>query len=342
MLFKDIKLAIVSLSLMAFSCSALAVNMNPRTCSAINLPLHQNSLPTGGSGGTGHEIATPPGGMGGTGNTVPPGGIGGTGIEANAETGGMGGTGNTVPPGGIGGTGIEANAETGGMGGTGNTIPPGGSGGSGIQANTETGGMGGTGNRPMTPPGGTGGTGVTMAGVVSKSHGDVAVLLGTTQKQALSDGDEICVGDKIVVGNSGQTKIEFTDGALLHVLKNSEVTIDDYLFAKSSPQDSRSTITLFTGDIRSVSGAISKVNPSQYAIKTPVATVRVIGTDFLVTHLPENDKATLQGTYVKVLSGEVSVISLLNSILLRAGESSHVLFNGIQSIINSGGTCSIP
>lgn len=302
----DIKLAIVTSCLMLFTATTLAANSGARTCAAISTSQQDSILPSGGSGGTGHTT-TLPGGVGGTGNTPP------------------------IPPGGIGGTGIEASRENGGIGGT------------GIEASAESGGIGGTGNTPIVPPGGIGGTGITMAGLLSKASGDVAVMVGNTHKQLLAAGDEICVGDKVIVGNNSQAKITFSDGAILHVLKNSEIRIDDYAYVKTSPQESHSSISLIKGDIRSISGAISKINPAQYAVKTPIATINVVGTDFLVTHLPDNSQGTLKGTYVKVLSGAVNVTSPISKILLRAGESAHVLLSGIQSIINStGGTCTIP
>lgn len=314
MRFRDIKLAIAIISLLIYSGGTYANNTVPRTCSAGNVNLYQHTLPTGGSGGTGHDPDTPPGGIGGTGNTIPPGGIGGNGIEAASKAGGIGGTGNTIPPGGIGGNGIEAAAETGGIGGTGNTTP--------------------------IPPGGIGGTGITTAGIVSKISGKITVFVDSGAQLALSEGDEVCAGDRIVIAQNGAAKITFTDGALLHVLQSTEIKIDDYHYADASPKQSRSIVSLLKGDIRSVSGKISKINPEHYAIKTPIATIRVIGTDFLVTHLPENNEGKLTGTYAKVISGEVSVSSKLGSTILGAGDSSHVLLNGVLSVIkSSGGMC---
>ena len=308
------KSAVIIASIVTCSNVALAADLTPRTCNSISLSTHHGSLPAGGSGGTGHELIAPSDGIGGTGNTLPPGGIGGNGVEAANQSGGIGGTSNTLPPGGIGGTGIEAANELGGIGGTGNT--------------------------PIIPPGGIGGTGITVAGSINKIQGKVLVSTSGSDARVLADGDEICVGDKVVLADSSKAKITFTDGATLHVLHNSEISIDDYHYAANSKAQGRSKISLIKGDIRSISGEISKSNPEQYAISTPVSTIRVVGTDFLVTHLPENNESALNGTYVKVLSGEVNVISAFSKVLLRAGESGHVLLNGIHSIIKSvGGTC---
>jgi hypothetical protein len=262
--------------------------------------------------------------------------------SAGIPPGGSGGTGNssTIPPGGIGGNVIEA--SNGGIGGTGNTppIPPGGIGGNGVEASN--GGIGGTGNTPPIPPGGIGGTGINMAGTVMTLDGEVSVF-NSNQTLRLSQGDAICVGDRIIAANNAKAKIGFSDKAVLFLLANTEIQINNYHYSQQDPKQSYSTVSLISGDIRSVSGAISKQNPEQYAFKTPVASIHVIGTDFLLTHLATHDGALGTGTYTKVISGEVMVSSPTTKIHLRAGESSHVLFNGTQSIIGSGGgTCTVP
>ena len=255
-------------------------------------------------------------------NSIPPGGIGGTGHET------------VIPPGGIGGTEHQANIQTSaasGIGGTGHesTIPPG--------------GISGTEHEPDTAPGGIGGTGILAAGTIANVNGVVTVENNAHQQIQLTSGDEICLGDKIATNQDAKAKILFADGAILYVLKNSEVSLTEYNYSAKQPALNRSVVTLSKGDIRSISGKISKLNPQKYSFQTPTSTIRVIGTDFLITHLRQQVGALDAGTYTKVISGEVSVQSTTSTIRLRAGESSHVMLNGTQSVISSGGgTCTAP
>lgn len=256
-------------------------------------------------------------------------------IAANGQT--------TIPPGGMGGTGHETAIPPGGIGGTGHetTTPSGGIGGTGHQAAVPPGGIGGTGHETKIPPGEIGGTGITLAGHLTMVNGTVIAESADKQRLELARGDAVCLGDRITVANDGKAKIMFSDGAALYLLKNAEISIDEYYFAQQEPKLNRSVVSLAKGDIRSVSGAISKLNPKNYSIKTPTSIIRVIGTDFLVTHLPQQVGAIDAGTYTKVISGEVSVQSATSTIRLRANESSHVMLNGTQSVIsNGGGTCS--
>lgn len=248
----------------------------------------------------------------------------------------------TIPPGGIGGTGHATTIPPGGIGGTGHeTTIPGGIGGTGDQASVSSGGIGGTGHETKIPPGEIGGTGVTLAGNLNMASGIVIAETVDKQKIQLVRGDAICMGDRITLANDAKAKIMFSDGATLYLLKNAEISIDEYYFAAQEPKLNRSLISLAKGDIRSVSGSISKLNPKNYSFKTPLSTIRVIGTDFLVTHLPQPEGAVDAGTYTKVISGEVSVQSSTSTIRLRTNESSHVMLNGSQSTISSGGgSCS--
>lgn len=302
---------------------ATAANRAARTCNTANISiLEQNSIAPGGIGGTGHDTAIPPGGIGGTGHepqTAPDNNTSSAEHNVNmqlSDNSGIAGTGHEIstPAGGIGGTGHETTASPGGIG--------------------------GTGHETAIPPGGIGGTGIVAAGSLVNVNGMVTVLDQNKQTLQLASGDEICVGDKITTAQNAKAKIEFTDGAVLYVLKNSEISLIDYNYSIKQPELSRNSINLARGDIRSVSGKISKINPQQYSFSTPVSTIRVVGTDFLITHLPEQEGALDAGTYTKVISGEIDVLSSSGSVRLHAGESSHVMLNGTQSITSGGGgTC---
>jgi hypothetical protein len=335
MSLRHLSLAVALVLPLSYLGEASAATRVPRTCNteAASIFEQSTSLPTSGIGGTGHENTIPPGGIGGTEHNVAiQSGIGGTGHDPAIPPGGIGGTGheNTIPPGGIGGTEHNVAIQS-GIGGTGHdpAIPPG--------------GIGGTGHEPTIPPGGIGGTGIVAAGTLVNVSGVITVEDNTRKQLQLANGDEICSGDRIATNKNTKAKILFADGAILYILKNTEISLVDYSYSPQQPELNRSLITLAKGDIRSVSGKISKLNPQSYSFKTPLSTIRVIGTDFLVTHLPEQEDALDAGTYTKVISGEVSVQSATSTIRLHAGESSHVMLNGTQSIISSGGgTCSVP
>lgn len=302
-----------------------AEQITRRTCEAENIAwqrLQESMSPEGGIGGVGHTKE----GIGGTGhgtrNTDVAGGIGGTGHPVN---GGIGGTGHDANQG-IGGTGNanEANSVTAGIGGTGYPA---------------TDGIGGTGH---SPNGGISGTGITMAGNFIEVRGKVFVKNVYSQIVSIHEGDEACSGDRIATAGDSSVKVTFSDHADLFVIKNTELQITDYHYAPGLPAQNRSHIKLTRGDIRSVSGDISKTNATQYSFATPLALIRVIGTDFMLTHLPKQEGDLPAGTYTKVNSGEVSVENDKGKHHLRAGQSSHVLLNGSVSLPATSGSVTPP
>lgn len=328
MRLRHLSLAISFSLILSYPGLSVAAAHIARTCSAVKSSIfNQDGTSPGGIGGTGHETTIPPGGIGGTEHdnsirTSDNSGIAGTGHET------------TIPPGGIGGTEHNSQIRTSdnsGIAGTGHepTIPPG--------------GIGGTGHESTTHQGGIGGTGIMAAGKLINVNGIVTVEDGAKQQIQLASGDEICSGDKITTRQDAKAKILFADGAMLYVLKDTQISLLDYNYSAQQADANRSLIMLEKGDIRSVSGKMSKLNPKKYSFRTPASTIRVIGTDFLITHLLQQEGALDAGTYTKVISGEVSVQSATSTIRLRAGESSHVMLNGTQSVISSGGgTCSAP
>ena len=325
--------------LLHYPALTFAANHTPRTCAAINAIAPENkSISPGGIGGTGNATEVPPGGIGGTGHevTTSPGEL----VE-NAQSNKI----HYTDIGGIAGTGHDVSAVSGGIEGTGHTsqTSSGGIGGTGHDVTTTPGGIGGTGHDSPIPSGGMGGTGIIAAGNLANVSGVVTVENQYQQKFELAIGDEICKGDKIATSHDAKAKIVFTDGATLYVLKNSEINVVDYNYSTEQPGLSLNALKLVKGDIRSVSGKIAKINPKYYSLSTPVSTIHVIGTDFLITHLTEQEGALDAGTYAKVISGEINVQSSSSSIRLRAGESSHVMLNGTQSVTSSsGGTCMAP
>jgi hypothetical protein len=314
MRLRHLSLAISFSLILSYPGLSFAAANVTRTCSAVKSSIfNQNGTSSGGIGGTGHET------------TIPPGGIGGTEHDNSIRTSdnsGIAGTGHqtTIPPGGIGGTEHNSPIRT-----------------------SDNSGIAGTGHEPTIPPGGIGGTGMMAAGKLINVNGIVTVEDVTKQQIQLANGDEICSGDKITTKQDAKAKILFADGAIVYVLKDTQISLLDYNYSAQQPDENRSLIMLEKGDIRSVSGKMSKLNPKKYSFQTPASTIRVIGTDFLITHLQQQKGALDAGTYTKVISGEISVQSATSTIRLRAGESSHVMLNGTQSVISSGGgTCSAP
>ena len=74
--------------------------------------------------------------------------------------------------------------------------------------------------------------------------------------------------------------LQFVDGAKVTVRPNSAVLIEDYVY-NGNDQDS-ATLSLVSGGLRVITGAMAKSNPENYKVRTPVALMGVRGTEFAV------------------------------------------------------------
>ncbi len=91
--------------------------------------------------------------------------------------------------------------------------------------------------------------------------------------------------------------IQFRDETSLRLGSESQVVLDEYIYAPFKATKSQMTITLTKGVFRFVSGKMKK---SSYRVVTPSAYIGVRGTDFLVT-------VTDDSTVVDLYEGEIEV-----------------------------------
>jgi hypothetical protein len=89
--------------------------------------------------------------------------------------------------------------------------------------------------------------------------------------------------DRLVTDAKTQAEIVFTDDTLITFHPATDFTVDNYAYDKNQKSSvGKSVMSLIQGGFRTITGLIAKGNPSGYAVKTPVATIGVRGTDYTV------------------------------------------------------------
>jgi len=116
-------------------------------------------------------------------------------------------------------------------------------------------------------------------GLVVASRGTV-IATSAEDSRELKQGDEIFVEDEILTGPKSFAVVQFLDGAKVTIKPNSEIVIEDYVYNGNS--DDKATLSLVSGGLRVITGAMAKNNPENYKVKTPVALMGVRGTEFAV------------------------------------------------------------
>mgnify|MGYP002639302933 CR=1 FL=1 len=166
---------------------------------------------------------------------------------------------------------------------------------------------------------------------ISQLKGSGWLMHSDETQHALVVGQTVKQGDSIRTEPNSQVMVKFADQASLTVKESSQVNIEEYHWDEQS-SSGRSIIDFLRGAFRAVSGLIGKNEPKNYAVKTPVATLGVRGTDFGARYCAsssceiktEGNTVTLsQGLYIGVLDGQISSQSDGKETLVDAGEAAY-------------------
>lgn len=132
------------------------------------------------------------------------------------------------------------------------------------------------------------------AGRVEFALGSATVVGADGRSRTVSRGTELDTGDTVRT-NDGRVQVRMTDGAFVSLQPNTEFGIKDYKFSGKADGTESAFYSLLKGAMRTVTGAIGRVNRNRYQVATPTATVGIRGTGGLIQVL--NDGSTLvQGT----------------------------------------------
>ncbi|MDI1301652.1 MAG: FecR family protein [bacterium] len=151
------------------------------------------------------------------------------------------------------------------------------------------------------------------AGRVSFVSGAVTASLPDGSSRQLQKGDVINGGDRIST-RAGRLQIRFSDGGFVSLQPNTVFGVDEYLYSNRKPEETSLFFSLLQGGMRTITGAIGKVNKQSYKVRTPVATIGIRGTGYRATMTPH-------GLVVSVGSGFVHVVNNQGEVTGGAGQN---------------------
>jgi hypothetical protein len=94
-------------------------------------------------------------------------------------------------------------------------------------------------------------------------------------------GDHLFQGDTLVTGKDSSMGVIFRDDTLLSMGPGSKVTIAAFAFDPA--QDQLDFLTrVRKGTVQFISGRIAKLRPGAMAVETPLSTIEIRGTRFLI------------------------------------------------------------
>ncbi len=121
----------------------------------------------------------------------------------------------------------------------------------------------------------------TQAGQVVFATGTPTAVDDSGNSRVLSKGKAILSGDTIET-EKGLLQIKFTDGGFMSFRPHSQFKIEHYRFSGKQDGTERNNLFLKRGGVRTVTGLIGKKNRRAYQFRTPVASIGIRGTKFLL------------------------------------------------------------
>lgn len=118
-----------------------------------------------------------------------------------------------------------------------------------------------------------------VVGFVKIAVGDTSIIDGQINTPAKT-GMPLHLGSIIKTGSNGQLGATFKDNTVMSFGPDTEVVIDEYLFA---PADGslKLSVNMLKGTLQYISGVIAKLKPEAVSVKTPAGIIGVRGTRFL-------------------------------------------------------------
>ena len=117
------------------------------------------------------------------------------------------------------------------------------------------------------------------AGMVVASRGEVLAASNGGSRE-LKQGDYVYINDEIMTANRSFAVIQFVDGAKVTVRPDSLMIVETYVY--NGDGNDAATLSLVSGGLRVITGAMAKTNPENYKVRTPVALMGVRGTEFAI------------------------------------------------------------
>ena len=117
-------------------------------------------------------------------------------------------------------------------------------------------------------------------GTVKTASGQ-AWVYADGKRVAAQPGTPVPLRSRLVTGPQSALGVTFRDETVMAIGPDSQLTVDQYLFAPASGQATLAT-SLTRGTLNYVSGLIAKLRPEGVSVQTPSAVIGVRGTQFVV------------------------------------------------------------
>lgn len=176
-------------------------------------------------------------------------------------------------------------------------------------------------------------TGTATARVVpAAAPGQPAPTPGAARN--LRTGDAVNAGETISTGPNSRLALRFDDGQLVSLTSNSSFRIDTYTYNRTEPERSSVLLSLLSGGMRAITGAIGKARPQAVAYRAGNATIGIRGTDVTFAIAGGN-------LIVNVSTGQISFVPSSGAAPVSVTAGNGVFSNSQTGMVSVGNATAV-
>lgn len=153
-------------------------------------------------------------------------------------------------------------------------------------------------------------------GYMYEARGDVKAATGSALPLAVKKDQLLPDNTTITVGPKSSATLKFEDGTVVLLNENTSFQIQKYAYDEKEPSRTSALFSLLKGGLRAVTGLISSRNREAFKVTTPLATIGIRGTEFMVQ--------LVNPLYMQVLSGAVNLSNPGGTGFFSAGQTALV------------------
>jgi len=151
---------------------------------------------------------------------------------------------------------------------------------------------------------------------VYETSGDVKAATGTALPVAVKKDQPLPDNTTVTVGPKSSAILKFEDGTVILLNENTSFQIQKYAFDNKDPSKISALFSMLKGGFRAVTGLISSRNREAFKVATPLATIGIRGTDFMVQ--------LVNPLYMQVFVGAVNMSNAGGTAFFTAGQTARV------------------
>jgi len=163
------------------------------------------------------------------------------------------------------------------------------------------------------------------AAVVTNMNGTISAQKADGSVRLLSQKSEVNVGDVLTTEKNSFARLKFTDGGEITVRPETTITIDNYTFEETRPEQDSFVFGLLKGGFRTITGLVGKRgNRDAYRANSPTATIGIRGTDYGSLLCHANCGKLPDGQYIDVKQGKINVSNRAGALDVEVGQFAYV------------------